>query len=155
MSGPKYDKHYKAKPPFRQVEGIESPVWDQLTPHAVWCLLELYRKFYGNNRYDLSLTRGDVKHKMSPPTLTKSIWELIAFGFIDRLRWGYLEKKCSIYGLSHRWKKIGNSPQNIKSIKRLLIQIEEVSRNKKDENKKYKVRAMQNKILRIGGHPLW
>lgn len=155
MSGPKYEKQYRAKPPFRQVEGIESDAWDQLSPNAVWCLIELYIKFKGYNRFNLSLTRGDVKHKMSPPTLTKSMWELIAFGFIDRIRWGYIFKVCSIYGLSHRWKKIGKSPQKIKTLNRLLKQIDKVSRGSKDKTKNNKVRAMQNKILRIGGHPLW
>ena len=78
-------KAYRPKPPFITVEGIKSEVYEYLSPIAVWVLCEFYRKFNGYNRQNLSLTGKDVKGKISTTTLSKSIWELVAYGFIDRI----------------------------------------------------------------------
>lgn len=142
-------KAYRPKQPFISVEGVHSAAFEQLSPHAVFALVLFYKKFNGYNRNNLSLTTSEVSDKMAPGTHTKVIWELIAFGFIDRIRWGKLYKICSIYALSHRWKKLSESPQTLANLGRLLNQINNLQRDKRVTNKKQKVWALQNKIMKV------
>ena len=69
---------YKPKPPFRSVEGVESLAWGKLSCHAVWVLMEFYRRFDGYNRFCLTLSYKEVKRRMACGTFSKAIWELIA-----------------------------------------------------------------------------
>jgi hypothetical protein len=119
---------YKPKPPYAAVEGIESPAYEKLSPHAVWTLLEFYRKFNGYNRSNLALSYKKVEKKVSPGTFNKSIWELLGFGFLDTVRFGRLERNNSIYALSNRWRRLSNSPEKLKRIEKLLIRAEKVKR---------------------------
>ena len=145
-------KAYQAEPPFRQVEGIESPAWDMLTPYGVWVLMELYRKFKGFNRYNLYLSYKEVEHKISNGTFNKSIWELIGYGFIDVKRFGQLEKNNSVYGLSKRWKKLGTKPRKLQEIARLLSHLNKVKRTKTpadlSSNERSAFRVKRRKMIR-------
>lgn len=131
------NRAYKPKPPYAAVEGIESPPYEKLSPHAVWVLLEFYRKFNGFNRSNLALSYKEVKNKVSTGTFNKAIWELQGFGFLDTVR---LERNNSIYALSKRWKRLSNSPEKLDRIEKLLSRAEKVKRintpqNLNDENK--------------------
>ena len=88
-------KAYQPKPPFRTVEGIESLAYEMLLPNDIFVLMEFYRKFNGYNRSDLSLTAKDVEGRVSSATLSKSIWRLVAFGFLDIKRRGSMNRECS------------------------------------------------------------
>ena len=66
------NKVYKPKKPFRSVEGIESPAWEQLSVHAIWILMEFYKCFDGYNRNCLYLSYKTVGHKVAsdlPPII--------------------------------------------------------------------------------------
>jgi hypothetical protein len=144
-------KAYKPKAPYASVEGIESPAYEKLSPHAVWVLLEFYRKFNGFNRSNLALSYKEVANKMAPATFNKSIWELRGFGFLDTVRFGRLERNNSIYALSKRWKRLSNSPEKLDRIERLLSRAEKAKRintpkNLNDEEK-FSFRLKRKQLL--------
>lgn len=114
--------------------------------------MEFYKKFNGFNRYNLSLTYGEVKHKMATLTHTRSIWQLIGFGFIERVRLGRLERNCSLYGLSNRWKKLSKDPRKLDTIEELLKKVEKLKREKGSLEKRIKMNELRYKILDISGH---
>lgn len=146
-------KAYRPKPPYISVEGIKSPAFEELSPYAVCVLIYLYRKFDGYNRSMLVLTKSEMKHQMSAPSLGKSVWELIAFGFVDVVEWGGLNvgesPRPSRYRLSHRWQKIGESYQKRKTLRRLLSQIDVLKRENICEGRKQKIRALRKKVLKV------
>jgi hypothetical protein len=117
-------KAYKPKAPFMTVEGAESAAWTKLSPHAVWVLMEFYRRFNGYNRSCLTLSYGDVQYKMAYGTFNKAIWELMGFGFIDVIKNGSLERNNSVYALSNRWKKLSELTSELARIEKLLTEIE-------------------------------
>ena len=143
---------YKPKRPFRSVEGIESPAWRKLSPYAVWVLMEFYIKFDGYNRSCLSLTYNEVNGKIASGTFTKSIWELIAFGFIEVVRWGRLERNNSIYMLSNRWMQLSKDSKKLDKIEKLLSHAEKVKRintpKHLEEEQKREFGIKRRKILR-------
>lgn len=146
----KYREFYKAKPPFRQVEGIESEGYSRLQVPSVWVLLEFYIKFNGLNRSNLSLTYKEVGHKMSTLIFSRSIWQLIGLGFIDVKRPGRLERNCSIYGLSDRWRRINEHPERLNEIQAILDQIEKLKRAPGDVDKRMEIEMLRKKALRLG-----
>ncbi|MGB9006634.1 MAG: hypothetical protein WCB96_12990 [Candidatus Aminicenantales bacterium] len=129
---------YRPKPPFGIIEGIGTPAFDRLSPTAVWALVRLYSKFNGLNRSNLSLPYRGVKRIMSPFILTRSIWELLGFGFIDVQRWGRLEKNCSIYSISDRWRRWQgpDSKPHLDRIAAVLAEIEKLRREKWPDERK-------------------
>ncbi len=143
-------KAYKPRPPFRTLEGIESAAWDKLSRDAVFAITEFYKKFNGYNRYDLSLTYKEVRKKMSNRPFSRSIWELIGYGFIDVRRFGRLERNCSIYGLSNRWRHLSEKPEVLNQIEKLLKEIERLKRERASRKKRMNIREFQNKILKLG-----
>jgi hypothetical protein len=94
--------------------------------------MELYRKFTGYNRASLSLTDREVKGKIASGTFTKSKWELIGYGFIDVMRFGRLERNCSLYSLSNRWKRLSEKPRKLDKIGKLLARAENDARKNQD-----------------------
>lgn len=122
----------------------------RLTPYAVFVLVEFYRKFNGYNRNNLSLTRSDVKGKISSATLSKKIWELIYFGFIDVIRMGRLERNCTIYALSNRWKTISQDERRLDQIQKLVKRLERIKRIKCSDAQK-KRRLCKKIEIRILG----
>lgn len=142
-------KAYQPKPPFRTVEGIESAAWDKLHPYSVWVLMKFYKKFDGYNRYNLSLTYNEIKNKMSTLVFTRSIWQLIGFGFLDVRRFGRLERYCSLFGLSNRWRKLSEEPKKIDTIEQFLNQIELLKRQPGSQKKRMKIHELRYKILKM------
>ncbi len=73
------------RPPFKIIEGVDTEPFVRLSPWAVWVLARFYCKWDGRirNRTNLSLTYKEVRSAMSPAIFTRSIWECIAFGFLD------------------------------------------------------------------------
>jgi hypothetical protein len=129
---------YRPKPPFAIIEGVSTPPFDRLSPTAVWVLVKLYSKFNGFNRANLSVPYRGVKEIMSPFILTRSIWELLAFGFIDVQRWGRLERNCSIFSISDRWRRwqAPDSELHLDRIAAVLAEIEKLRREKWPEGRK-------------------
>ena len=153
-------KAYKPKKPFKSVEGIESLAWPLLSPHAVWVLMEFYKRFDGYNRSCLYLSYNDASHKIANNTFNKAIWELTGFGFIDVIRQGRLKRNNTLYALSNRWKKISNNPEKLQTIRKLLLRAERVKHINtpsflSDEDKllfKQKRKRILNKIrYRVAG----
>lgn len=97
---------YRPRPPFRIAEGVGTEPFQLLSPEAVWTLLRLYAKFNGYNRADLSCTYDEVKDIMSGRVFSRALWQLIGFGFIDVKQFGRLERTCSIYTMSDRWRRL-------------------------------------------------
>jgi hypothetical protein len=93
---------YKPKSPFAIVEGAGTPPFNRLSPEAVWVLLKLYAKFNGKN---LSLTYRETKETMCSKVRSRATWQLLGYGFIDVVRWGRLERNCTIFALSDRWRR--------------------------------------------------
>jgi len=151
MTGnPGEKKAYKPKPPYSSVEGTETDVFGRLSRNAVFVLLKFYEKFNGFNRYDLSLTYGEVKSKISNTLFSRSVGELIGFGFIDVRRPGSLKRKCSLYGLSQRWRKINNNPEKLDQIQELLSEIEKLKRQPGSVKKRMKMNELRKKVLKLG-----
>ena len=143
-------KAYKPKPPYRSIEGIASKPWGYLSRNAVFVLVEFYRKFNGYNRYDLSLTYGEVKSKMTNRPFADALLELVSFGFIDMRRYGRLERQCSIYGLSNRWRKLDKQPQKLAEIEPLVNQIIILRREKGGPKKRMEISKLRKSILKLG-----
>ena len=140
-------KAYKPKRPFKTVEGLGSTVWMRLSRHAAYVLDRFYAKFNGYNRDNLSLTYGEVKNKMSNKLFTPALWELMGYGFIDRIRPGRLERECSVYRLSNRWRKLENEPNILDEIEQLLSEIKKVMSRKGCSEKRQEINRLRNALL--------
>ena len=129
---------YRPKPPFAIIEGIGTLPFDRLSPTAVWTLVKLYSKFNGFNRSNLSLPYREVKQIMSPFIYTRSIWELLGFGFLDVQRWGRLERNCSIFSVSDRWRRwhTPDSKLHLDRIAAILAEIQKLKRERWSEDRK-------------------
>jgi hypothetical protein len=143
---------YRPRPPFRSVEGIESPAWERLSPNAVWALMELYKRFNGKNRGSLTLPYREVNGKMANGTLSNSIWELRGYGFVDVKRFGRLERNNSVYALSDKWRKLSENSKKLHKIEKLLKKAEKVGRivtpKKLSENQKFEFRTRRRQMVR-------
>lgn len=146
-------KAYQPKPPFRTVEGIGTPAWEKLDMGAIGIFMKFYDKFNGYNRYNLSLTFKEVKDKMSSLIFIRYVWQLIGFGFLDIRRTGRLERNCSLYGISNRWRKLSDEPEKLNEIKKILNQVELLKRQPGNLKKRMKMWKLRNKILKLGDHP--
>ena len=128
-------KAYKAKTQgFRVVEGVESAAYERLSPHAVWVLMEFYRKFNGFNRNNLTLSYKEMRGKIAEGTYNNAIWELLGFGFIERVRLGRLERNSSLYALTNKWKKLSAKPKKLDTIEKLLTRAIKVKRIETPKN---------------------
>jgi len=143
---------YQPRQPFRTVEGIEGAAWEKLSRNAVFVLIEFYRKFNGYNRYDLSLTYREVKNKMSNTLFSRAVWQLIGYGFIDVRRFGRLERNCSLFGLSNRWRKLSENPEKLDAIEKLLEEVEDLKRQPGSLEKRMKIHKLRYKVLNLGKH---
>ena len=146
-------KAYKPKQPFCAVEGVGSPAWRKLHMRSVGIFMEFHSKFNGYNRYNLSLTYREVMNKMSSLLFTRSIWELIGFGFLDLKRTGRLERYCSLYGISDRWKRLSNDPEKLCVIEELLNEIEQMKRQPGSLKKRMEMWKLRHEVLKLGNHP--
>ena len=146
-------KAYQPKQPFRTVEGFGTSAWKKLDMTAYGVLMRFYDKFNGFNRYDLSLTYKEVKDKISSLLFTRFVWQLIGFGFIDVRRFGRLERNCSLFGLSNRWRKLSDETEKLDEIERLLNQVELLKRQPGSQRKRMKMWELRKRILRLGRHP--
>lgn len=142
---------YKPKKPFKTIEGVGTKPWMRLSRNAVYVLDRLYAKFNGYNRDDLSLTYKEMKEKMSNRLFTTALWELMGFGFIDRVRKGRLERECSIYRLSNRWRKLKNESKTLDEIELLLDKVEKLMREEGGIEKRMRINKFRNRILRLSG----
>lgn len=142
---------YKPKKPFKTIEGVGTKLWMRLSRNAVYVLDRLYAKFNGYNHDDLSLTYNEMRGKMSGRLFTTSKWELMGFGFIDIVRQGRLERECSIYRLSNRWRKLKNEPKTLDEIELLLDKVEKLNRKKGGTEKRMRMNKLKNRILRVSG----
>lgn len=140
---------YKPKKPFKSIEGIGSKSWEMLSRNAVFVLVKFYEKFKGYNRYDLSLTYGEVRHKMTNRPFADALLELISFGFLDKKRSGRLERQCSIYGLSSRWSRLDQQPIKLDEIKLLVDKIKILRREKGSVEKRMEINKLYKKILKL------
>jgi len=148
-------KAYQPQKPFKTVEGVGTPGFNRLDPFAQWVLLKFYEKFTGFNRSDLSLSYAEVRPAMSGAIFTRSLWQLIGFGFIDVRRWGRLERNCTLFSLSDRWRrfcepdsevcldKIAGQLQKVEILKR-----EKWPKDRKSE-KRQRMAALRHSIFRV------
>ena len=144
---------YRPRPPFAIVEGAGTPPFKKLDPEAVWVLLQFYAKFTGRNRINLSLTYREARETMSERVFSRAIWQLIGFGFIDVERWGRLERNCTLYGFSDRWRRLcGPEVEDRRTkIGATLEEIERLKREKWEEGRKSEKRqriiALQKSVF--------
>jgi hypothetical protein len=144
-------KAYQPVPPFKTVEGVGTQPFNRLSPHSVWVLLRFYAKFTGFNRNDLSLTYGQVKSAMSNLLFSRSIWELIGFGFIDVKRFGRLERNCSIFSFSNRWRSLADDSKRCDAIQAILEEIEHLMRERGSAEKRARIRILRNSLFKVQG----
>jgi len=140
---------YRPRPPFAIVEGAGTDVWSLLGPAAVWVLLMFYKKFNGRNRSNLSVTYREVKSFICERVFGRAIWQLIGFGFIDVKRWGRLERNCSLYGLSDRWRKL-TGPTNEDRRAKIgdrLKEIEKLKRERGGGEKRQRIAALRKSLF--------
>jgi hypothetical protein len=150
----KNKKHaYRPRPPFAIVEGAGTPPFKKLDPEAVWVLLQLYSKFTGRNRSNLSLTYREARETMSERVLNRAIWQLLGYGFIDVVRWGRLERNCTLYGFSDRWRRL-NTPEaddRLAKIGAILEDIEKLKREKwpegRESEKRMRIVELQKSLF--------
>jgi len=142
---------YKPKKPYKSVEGLGSKPWLKMTRHGAYVLDRFYAKFNGFNRDDLSLTYAEVKDKMSNRLFTAGLWEVFGFGFIDRIRPGRLERQCSIYRISNRWRKLENNPESLDDIERFLKEILELGRKKASLENRMQINQLRKRVLKLSG----
>lgn len=140
---------YHPTAPFSSVEGIGTEPFRRLSPPAIWVLLRFYEKFNGFNRADLSLTYREVKGTMSSLLFSRSIWELVGFGFLDIRRFGRLQKNCSIYSLSNRWRSFMANPQKCDQILNILNELERIQRERGSQEKRQRVWMLRNKLFKV------
>ncbi len=146
----KYRPAYTPSPPFRTVEGIESEGYSRLHVRSVWVLMEFYIKFNGYNRSNLSFPYEEARPKMSTLLFNRSIWQLIGLGFIDVKRSGRLERNCSIYGLSDRWRRLSEHPERLDEIQAILDQIVRLKRAPGHVDKRMEIERLRKEVLRLG-----
>lgn len=151
--GPHQRQAYQPRRPFRTVEGIDQgpqgEPFRRLSPSADWVLLRFYEKFNGRNRSDLSLPYREVKHDMSSMVFTRSIWELIGYGFLDVQRFGRLEANCSLYSFSDRWRGLANDPKKLDKAEATLRELKKVMRETGGLKKRMRVRELRNSLLKV------
>jgi len=140
---------YKPKRPFSSVEGVGSEAWNRLDFGAVGLLMKFLEKFNGYNRANLSVTYREVKNKVSSLVFTRWIWQLIGYGFLDVKRQGRLERHCSLYGLSDRWRSLSAQPKKLDEIGKLLDAIEKLKRERKRPGKLDEMRALRYQIVHM------
>ncbi|MGB7297611.1 MAG: hypothetical protein WBC70_18695 [Candidatus Aminicenantales bacterium] len=144
---------YQPKLPFKTIEGIAKDVqgeaFRRLSPHSVWVLMRFYERFNGKNRSDLELTYAEVKHVMSGVLFTRSIWQLLGFGFIDVRRFGKLEANCSLFALSDRWRGLTDSPNRLDAIQVTLDEVERLKREPGSVEKRMRIRELRNSLFRV------
>jgi len=144
---------YRPRPPFSIVEGNGTPPFEKLSPEAVWALLQLYSKFKGHNRSNLSLTYAEARPTMCERVFSRALWQLIGFGFIDVVRWGRLERNCTLLGISDRWRRLATpgAVDRLGEIESILEQIEKLKREKwpadRKEEKRMRIRALQKSVF--------
>jgi len=140
---------YQPVAPFKTVEGIGTEPFKRLAPHSTWVLLRFYAKFTGFNRNDLSLTYREVKSAMSNLLFSRSIWQLIGFGFIDVKRFGRLERNCSIFSLSNRWRSLADDPKRCDAIQAILDEIEMLKRKRGSAEKRMRIHELRNSLFKV------
>ncbi len=143
---------YRPKLPFKTVEGVGTLAWAKLDRGAVWVLMEFYGKFNGYNRYDLSLTYKEVKNKISSLLFTRCLWQCIGFGFLDVRRFGCLERNCSLFGLSSRWRKLNDDPKTLEKIEKNLKEVDRLLQQPGSLEKRMKIYRLRNSVLNLGNH---
>jgi len=141
---------YRPRPPFKIIEGIGTEPFRHLSPWAVWILAQFYSKFNGKNRANLSLTYSETESTMSSLVFTRSIWEIVGFGFLDVKRFGRLERNASVYALSDRWRSL-DSPQKCAEIEATLEKIRILQRETGVVGKRGQLCALRNRLLGRGG----
>lgn len=89
-------------------EMLDSAAWKKLSDSSIWCYIELKKSFsiIKDGSYHLTLPYRKHLYHHATETISKSLKELLNFGFIDVIQRGGLFKKPSIYRLSDRWKQI-------------------------------------------------
>lgn len=144
---------FRPRPPFRIVEGAGTEPFQCLSPEAVWTLLRLYAKFNGYNRADLSCTFNEVKDTMSGRVFSRALWQLIGFGFIDVRQFGRLERTCSIFSLSDRWRRLCGVEAAVRrgEIGNRLEEIERLKRERwpsaRQSEKRQRIAALRKRVF--------
>ena len=142
---------YQPKAPFKTVEGTGTEGFQRLSPHSVWVLMRFYEKFTGFNRADLELTYAEVKHVMSSLLFSRSIWQLVGYGFLDVRRFGRLEANCSLYALSDRWRGLTDDPKRLDRIQSILDEIEQLKRQPGSSEKRMRIRQLRDSLFDLRG----
>ena len=142
-------KAYKPRQPFSSVEGIGTLAWRKLDLRSIGVLMKFYEKFNGYNRYNLSLTYKEVKPLLSSLLFSRSLWQCIGFGFVDVIRFGRLERQCSLFGLSNRWKRLCKEPEKLEKIDMLLKRIDYLKRQPGSQKKRMEIWELRNKIIKM------
>lgn len=86
----------------------DSAAWTSLTDSAIWLYIEMRKSFKhkngGNSR--LRLPYKNVAWRMARGTYTKSMRQIVRFGFLRIVEHGGLPKRPTIYALSESWKRV-------------------------------------------------
>lgn len=118
----------------------DSPAFRALTPNAVWLFLQVLRKkrvpqmdhilnIPAGQKEAISIPYSTFAHKMGSRRLRKSIRELVACGFLDLIHQGGLERNCSQYTLSFRWKSMDEG-----EVKNAIEEMQEHEKQKKSKS---------------------
>ncbi len=118
----------------------------RLSPYGIYVLIGIYEKFNGFNRDNLSLTYREVKISQRP--FAKGKLECQAYGFIEKVKAGGLERKCDIYRLSNRWRKFMKEPKKLDEIEQLLEEIEKEQRKPGGKEKRMRINSLRKQVLK-------
>ncbi len=103
--------------PFLRItqDMMQSKAWLQLDVYDVTVYIYLKNKFRVNNtkgtdnRHNLSLTYSEMKNWMCKDRFTRSIDNLLKYGFVDLVAHKPQNRRPTIYSLSARWQKFGEA----------------------------------------------
>lgn len=97
---------------------MESKAWKELSVYSKVLYVEMKNKYTGSNDNDISFTYKEALEIMNARTFTKSVDQLIEFGFIKLVEQNWTTRRPNIYGFNDQWKLYGTNNINVKPRKK-------------------------------------
>ncbi|CAM4408041.1 hypothetical protein FHS16_001753 [Paenibacillus endophyticus] len=93
---------------------MSTGAWKTLTVHSKVLYIEMKNKYTGSNENDISFTYKEAAEIMNARTFTKSVDQLIEYGFIKLIEQNWTTRRPNIYGFNDQWKLFASGKQDVK-----------------------------------------
>jgi hypothetical protein len=97
------------------VDMMESKAWKELSVHAIVLYCYMKTKYNKNNENNIMFKQDEGEKLMARNTFTKSIDQLIDFGFIRLVEHHIYTRFANIYGFTNMWQFYGTSKFIVKN----------------------------------------